>query len=253
MRNTAVARVSLVLAIAFVLSLWYCAQNSGAFYGDLPSPQGVARLLLSPWIFHSALPALAITLKSALLAVVIGVTAGVAVGLGIGLTRPFTDGFYDLFNSLRVVPVSVLIPLALSLFGLRRFVLPLLVLPVAAMMIANVVDAVSRANRGRRKLLSLYGISGVKYIRHILFFELLEVAVATLRIAIPFALTLEVAIDYFLHVDGGIGALISDEYQTPDHRAPMYAAIIVVAVTGLLIVRSLDATSSRTLAWKRDM
>lgn len=247
------SRISSVVVFTSVVAAWYAAHRYGAFYGSLPNPLEVSSALLSRWYLESMPGPLARTLSTWFCAVMTGGVLGFALGVIIGLTRPYSDGVYQLANALRTIPVTVLIPIALAVFGLNRFLLPLLILPVGMMMAANVSDAIQSANRSRQLLLTVYGVARHRYLRHVLLFEILDVVFATLRIAVPFALALEVAIDYFLHVNQGIGKLISEMYQAPGHEAQMYAVIISVALVGVLAVRIIDMVSRRALAWKRDM
>lgn len=69
---------------------------------------------------------------------------------------------------------------------------------------------------------------------------------------ITYALALQIAFEYFLQHTKGIGEWINRvEYGKGDnYLGNMYAAIFVVALFGILCIKSLDKISKHQLKWK---
>lgn len=191
------------------------------------------------------------TLTIVLSALVVGIPIGSVIGLAIGMGGQSFDGGYVLLNSFRSVPVTVLLPVFLAAFGLNGFLIPLLAVPVIAIMGANMTRAVRESTLNRRQLLELFEFGRLAYVRHVVPWDAADALFATLRTVIPLTFSIEVAVDYFLNFNQGIGTVISHGYQYPNQEAAMFAAIFVAAVVGISSIALVDISASRMLQWKR--
>lgn len=186
-------------------------------------------------------------------AAVIGVILGVPLGVFLAESKwRMGGGLYGSFAGLKAVPVTVLIPVFLTVFGLEQFVVPLVALPLVLNFCVNTAQAIAQVSHTRLRLLRSWSVSYSTYARHVLPFECLDSMLQTARVMLPFALALHVAVDYFLCIPNGLGCYVYQAYTYNDH-ARMYAAILVVGIIGLGLGEALDFTSRRLLGWKRDI
>lgn len=95
-------------------------------------------------------------------------------------------------------------------------------------------------------------IGRFNYVIHILFFETLETLFSTLRVMLTLALTLEVAFDYFLSMNKGIGDYIRSYYESyaSNKTTYIYAGILVISLCGILLVKALDLLTDKFMQWK---
>ena len=200
---------------------------------------------------HEAITGLGNTLALVALALLLGLIIGTLAGAALGIGGQTLIGGYHFLNALRSVPVTVLIPVFLATFGLQRFLVPLVALPVASIMGANLTRAIQEAAQTRRRLLSLYEFGNMAYLRHVLPWETADALFATLRTVVPFTLAIEVAIDYFMNINQGIGAVIYQNYQFPNNEPAMFAGILLVAALGIGTVSAIDRLGKWALRWKQ--
>lgn len=238
-------------AVVLILA-WEIAHQLQFAGGRFPSLAQVGRVLASFAELKPIAVAALHTLNLVLKALLLGGIAGYLLGLIIGVSFPYLNGPYHGFNALKSTPVTVLLPVFLSIFGLGGFLLPLLLLPITAIMATNVAESVVNTNDNRKAIIALYGVGNISYLRHVLVHELAEPVFSTLRVVVPFAIALEVAVDYFLNINKGLGTFISQSYQAPGKDAEMYAGIIVVSLLGIATVSIIDWLSRKTLIWKRE-
>lgn len=192
-----------------------------------------------------------VTLLSVVESLLLGGVLGIALGLYLGGSRWRLPGLYATLAAMKPVPVTVLIPVFLAVFGLDGFIVPIVALPILTNVSVNVAQAIRTCSVRRRALLRGWGIDGPAYIRHVLVYESLDCLLATACILVPFCLALNIALDYFLRVTDGLGSYVATGYE--QYRFDqMFAGIATVAAIGLLSSFALDVLSARSLQWKRE-
>jgi sulfonate transport system permease protein len=247
------AKISLVATAVGGLAIWQLVYAVGGMGGRLPSLWDVTRIFFRPEFLGDLGAAFLHTFLMLFQCLVLGTIAGYVLGVVIGAWPSQMHGPYHVANALRSVPVTVLLPVFLSTFGLRRFLLPMLLLPIICIMASNVSESVRNTSKQRRALLDVYRVRWRQYFAHVLTYETIEPVVATLRVVAPLALAIEIAVDYFLQSNQGLGTLIALAYQIPGREPRMFAGILVVAALGVLLVIAVDSIGTRALRWKRDM
>lgn len=239
-----------VLALSVLISLWEWAAYAGACGGRWPH--------LVP-VFVSIGDNAVALLEGALLTCIavacslaIGLVLGIPFGVYLASSRYRLFGMYEVVAAIRPLPVTVLIPVFIAVFGLDGFAVPLIAVPVVANVAVNAATAIRSCGRRRRALYASWEVGHLTYARHVLIFEVMESLAATMRIMIPYALAVHIALDYFLQSHNGLGAFVANAYQTYAY-APMFGGIFVVLGIGLLLTVGLDNLLARSLRWKRDM
>lgn len=178
----------------------------------------------------------------------ISIISGLALGFLIGTLK--LRLIYGLFLSLKSIPMTIFIPIYIRIFGVGDFILPLVATPSIIIIAVNVCEAIFRSDEIRTLQRKAMGISFLDYTKHILFWEILEVIIATIRVSIPSAMALLIALDYFLQARSGVGAELSSSasfYST--WRTLIFA--LPISLFTVACVWLLDRQAARLLAWKK--
>lgn len=231
--------------------VWEVLHASAFLQGRWPSLLAVLRQFADAGFLEDAGEGVLNTLWLVSRGLLIGLALGGGTGAVLGIGGRKAAGGYHALNALRAVPVTVLIPVFLGMFGLQSFLVPLVALPVASIMGANLAQAIQEAAQPRRRMLSLYGFGPRAYLRHVLPWETADALFATLRTVVPFSLAIEVAVDYFMNANQGIGAVIYRNYQYPGNEPAMFACILLVAFLGIGSVSLIDWLGRWVLEWKQ--
>ncbi len=246
-RNLRILKVLLALSVAAFL--WELAAFSGACSGRWPHIGPVLGSLFAD------IPALLLrsvsTIKSVSLSLTFGICLGFPLGVYLASERYRLSGLYEVVAATRPLPVTVLIPVFISAFGLDRFAVPLIAMPVVANVTVNVTTAVQSSGRGRRALLRSWDVPPAQYLRHVLLFEVMESIAATMRIMVPYALAVHIALDYFLQTSSGLGAYVAATYERYRFDQ-MFAGILVVLLIGFILTIGIDKFLIWCLRWKYD-
>lgn len=160
------------------------------------------------------------------------------------LVRGSQNILYFPASVFKSVPVSVFLPVFIVIFHLDYFVYPMLWLPVWAMVTVNIANSVLEMPRERVVQRRLLELRVWPYLRDIVFWETLDSLFATVRIAAPFCLTLQVALDYFLDVNDGLGAFIKTSNEGLQY-VQMHAGALVVCFLGFGLLVGTDELSAR--------
>lgn len=243
----------LLLAWAFpftLLGAWEFLAWAGFLQGRWPSVGTVVGELAADW--HGLLRATCATVWQVAQAAALGVLLGTPLGVLLAATKRKLGGVYATFAGLKAVPVTILIPVFLSVFGLELFIVPLVALPLLLNFSVNTAEAVAQASKTRLLLLRSWSVPHKVYLKHVLPFECLDALLQTARVMLPFAFALHIALDYFLCISEGLGCYVQSAHVRYEHGR-MYAAMLVVAVLGLCLGKGIDLVSKRLLLWKRDM
>ncbi len=243
------AVLGVLLPVAVALGIWELTAQAGLLGPRWPSLADVAAAV--PRIGWGGVVSMAITFREAIFAVFMGIVVGVPVGVVIGLMFKQLSGLYLLLTGMRAVPVTILIPVALVLFGIRGFLLPLIGLAVSLLVATDLAQSVRLANHQRYRLMRLWGMSRRTYVRHVLLYEILGSVLSNLRIVLPMALALHVALDYFLSTGGGIGRAVERLYST-NQLPDMYAHILAFGAVSVCFVLAVDIIAGRALAWQQE-
>lgn len=238
--------------IVFFVAIWQIVHYLHLFGDKLPSISSVLIAFYDLDVVIEILFAFCVTLGNVFASLVLGIFLGYLLGITIGETPKIRSFFYSYLNGIKAIPITVLLPLFIAAFGYKNFPIPIIALPITAIIAVNIAESCDKINVNRMSVAKLLSISKFNYWYHILRWETLDILFASLRIVITYALALQIAFEYFLQHTKGIGEWINRvEYGKGDnYLGNMYAAIFVVALFGILCIKSLDKISKHQLKWK---
>lgn len=244
----------IVINISLVIAIWILMRFPDSLSKVVPSPIDVAYVLFSNELYILIFR-LFTTLGYVLEALLISISVGYFFGMTCAFSKRLKSPLYTICNCIKSVPITIFTPVFITAFHLKDFVVPMICFPVSATICVNIANAAGSINSTRENIFDSLSVSKLHYCRHVLFWETLETLFATLRIVITYALTLEIAIEYFMENVMGIGQYIVSHYHgyAEDKYSYVYAGIIVASTAGLVFVKLLDKFSERILRWKIQM
>jgi len=239
------------IGLAVALLAWQLAAlaaNSVIFPTFTSSLAAVGELLTGPVLTNDILP----SIGRVLIGFAISAVLGIVVGLLLGYVRWLGDYCSAVLNFLRAVPMPLLIPAALALFGLGTSMVVAIVVSAAVWpVLLNAFDAARRIeplylDAGRN-----CGLRGPALFIRVLLPATLPSIFAGLRVALSVSLAVLVVAE-ILGATSGIGYFIQSAAQTFQVQQT-YAGVIILGILGWFFDTTFLFIEHRVLAWERGM
>jgi ABC-type nitrate/sulfonate/bicarbonate transport system permease component len=180
------------------------------------------------------------------LAIIIGIPAGLLIGVSRGL-RAFVLPYVNLVNA---VPMVAFVPLVVIALGIG------LTARVAVVFLFAISDVVLTTSSGVRyvsgdlvQMARSFGASRLFTLTRIVLPAALPGVMAGIRLGTGRAIVGMVAAELLL-VSVGLGSLIS-RYRGLFETASLYAAVLVLALTGIVLLEIVRRIERRVLHWQR--
>ena len=247
-------RVELALAwvapIIFVLSWELASRASVVNPTYFPAPSTVwgtaVDLLREDTIQHH----LWISLKRVLTGFALGVISGTLVGIVMGLSRKVQAALDGLLTALYMVPKLAILPLLLLIFGLGETPkIFMIAITIFFFMWLTTMAAFVSLPAGYDEAARSFGASRIQRLRHVDFPAALPAIFVGLRLNIGVAMLVVVSVEFVSSSDG-IGWLIWNSW-TLLAAAQMYAGIIAVSITGVVLTLIVRFIGKAVLPWTR--
>lgn len=179
------------------------------------------------------------------IAVLIGVPAGVIIGYFTSLYRAFEIPL-DFFRSL---PVTTLYPLFVLIFGIgHNSKIAMVVVACVFVIMLNTAYGVMQRKQVRTQVALLFGAGRFQLLREVLFWEALPQTLIGMRIALSYALIVEIVCEMFMGTQKGLGQRVFEAYNTY-FIVELYAIILLVGLTGYIINKLFVFGESRAVHW----
>ncbi len=250
-RREVARRAAGLLGLAVALGVWQgtaLALDTYVLPTFTASASVVGELVTGPVLTEDILPSVGRVLIGFMLAAVLGIV----LGLTLGSVRWLGDLCAPLMNFMRSVPMPLLIPAALVLFGLGgTMVIALIVSASTWPILLNSFDAVRRVEPLYVDTARMCGLRGPTLFWKVLLPATLPSIFAGLRVALSISLVVLVVAE-ILGASSGIGYRIQNAAQTFAITST-YAGVIVLACLGWLFDTTFLAVERRLLAWEQGM
>lgn len=153
------------------------------------------------------------------------------------LPNSLSRKFYIFLTGFSFLPVTILIPYAIRIFGLNLFIYPLLSLPVFLTTFASSYEAFQHANKHRLTLLINYNVKKIDFFWKVVFRESLPSMKTTMRQTLSLSFAIFIALDYFIENWSGLGSLLQRYYAKTSfgfiNHLYMFSTILVAALLGV--------------------
>ncbi|MBA3908939.1 MAG: ABC transporter ATP-binding protein [Rhodobacter sp.] len=210
----------------------------------LPSPGKVIETLVKDWAM--LFDALLVTLQITLMALAVAVVGGVGLAVLFNQSRFAEMSFYPYAVILQVTPVVSIAPLIFIYVDNRMAGLLLSAWIVAFFpILANTTLGLNSTDHNLRDLFRIYGASRWQRLRYLQLPSALPYFLGGLRIAGGLSLIGAIVAEYVAGT-GGIGSGLAFRILEASYRlnAPrMFAALLLIAVTGVVIFAGLSFLS----------
>ncbi|WP_415405050.1 ABC transporter permease [Tateyamaria sp. SN3-11] len=249
-----------VVVLVVMLVLWdrIVAWNDIPHY-ILPGPGLVFETLIKDWAI--LFDALLVTVQITLMALAVAVLGGVGLAILFTQSRWMEMSFYPYAVILQVTPIVAIAPLIFIYVDSRIAGLLLCAWLVAFFpVLSNTTLGLNSADHGLRDLFRIYGATRWQRLRYLQLPSALPYFLGGLRIAGGLSLIGAVVAEYVAGT-GGIGSGLAFRILEAGYRLNiprMFAALILIAATGVIIFACLSYLSHMLLrkwhesALKRD-
>ncbi len=214
----------------------------------LPRPGLVLETLIKDW--PMLFDALLVTLQITMMALAVAVIGGVGLAVAFTQSRLVEMSFYPYAVILQVTPVVSIAPLIFIYVDSRTAGLLICAWLVAFFpILANTTLGLNSADHNLRDLFRIYGATRWQTLRYLRLPSALPYFLGGLRIAGGLALIGAVVAEYVAGT-GGIGSGLAFRILEAGYRLNiprMFAALILIAVTGVVIFAGLSFLSHMLL------
>jgi ABC-type nitrate/sulfonate/bicarbonate transport system permease component len=242
LRNIAALWLFVVLAAVW----WVWSADSDSTY--FPPLADIVRQLYDLWIVGDAKSQLTASLQNFAFGYGIAAVAGVGCGALLWSLRPVQDAVSPYLYFLYVLPAPVLIPAAMTIFGIGP-AMKVVIIAFAAVWptLLNTLDGMRGVDPIKLDTARVLGLSGFRVVRSVVLPAALPQIVAGLRNSLQVAIILMV-VSELVASTSGIGFFILQAQQA-FAMLDMWTGIIVLAVIGSVLNLLFVAVESRVLFW----
>jgi ABC-type nitrate/sulfonate/bicarbonate transport system permease component len=246
--NTAAAR-TLTRAWLFVvlfLIWWFWSAGSTSLY--FPPLSSILKTLWTQWVTGPARAELSSSLEHLLAGYVIASVIGIGTGALLWSLRYLRDGTSPYIYFLYVLPAPVLVPAAMTLFGIG-FTMKVLLIAFAAVWptLLNTLDGMRGVDQVKLDTSRVLGVSRLGNVFRVVLPAAAPQIVAGLRNSLQVAIILMVVSEWEASTDG-IGYYIVNAQQSFDYVG-MWSGIIVLAIIGTVANLLFVVAENRLLHW----
>ena len=233
-----------------ILLAWQIAHSSGAFDSSLlPGP---AKTFVTLWKLvrgGDIWPHFWATLWRMSAGFGLATVFGVLFGLLLGVFKPLHEMFMPAVDFFRSTPVTTLYPVFVLLFGVKHLSkIAMVFWACFFVIILNSAYGVIRAGRLRSQMARLYGASRFQVFRWVTVFDALPQTMIGLRVAISYALIVEILCEMFMGSQYGLGQRVTEAFTTYAIDS-LYAMILITGVFGYLLNRLFIFLERRVVPW----
>jgi ABC-type nitrate/sulfonate/bicarbonate transport system permease component len=250
-RRWAETGLAWIAPIMFLLG-WEIASRSGwidSAYFPAPSHvlAKVAQLASEGVLWTN----LSISLERVLAGFILGVVVGTAVGMVMGMSRLVRAALDGLLTAMYMIPKLAIFPILLLIFGLGETPKVLMIgITIFFFTWLQTMAAFSTTPRGYEEAARSFGASRFQQILHVEFPSALPAMMNALRLNIGVAMLMVVSIE-FVSAREGIGWLIWSSWSLLATEQ-MYAGIITVSTTGVLLTMAVKLLGKWLVPWASD-
>lgn len=246
MRAVKRAGYLLGLPVLLIAIWWLLTLNSDNFF--VPSPGEVISTFVDVWVGDrvaaDVLPSVGRLLAGLSLAIVLGLV----LGLLIGSVRWLRELVEPLFEFLRAIPATIIVPILLLLIGLNDAAkIAVIVIGCVWPVLLNTVEGVRAVDSVLSDTARVYGVTGVSRVRYLVIRAASPQMMAGIRQSLSIGLILMVVSEMFAASDGLGFAII--QFQRIFAIPEMWSGIILLGLLGVALAAVFTLVQSRVLAW----
>jgi sulfonate transport system permease protein len=225
---------------------WFWSASSKSLYW--PPLSSILKSLWTQWVTGPARAELASSLEHLLVGYVIAGLVGIGIGALLWSLRYLRDATSPYLYFLYVLPAPVLVPAAMTLFGIG-FTMKVVLIAFAALWptLLNTLDGMRGVDQVKLDTSRILGVSPLGSVFRVVLPAAAPQIVAGLRNSLQVAIILMVVSEWEASTDG-IGYYIVNAQQSFDYVG-MWSGIIVLAIIGTVANLLFVTAENRVLHW----
>ena len=237
-------RVWLFIVLFVVWWVWSAGSKSLYF----PPLESIAKALWTQWVTGPARAELASSIEHLIAGYAIAGAAGIGLGMALWSARYAREATSPYLYFLYVLPAPVLVPAAMTLFGIG-FSMKVVLIAFAATWptLLNTLDGMRGVDAFKLDTATVLGLPGWRNALQVVVPAAGPQIVAGLRNSLQVAIILMVVSEWEASTDG-IGYYISSAQQSFDYVG-MWSGIIVLAIIGIAANLLFVLDENRVLPW----
>jgi sulfonate transport system permease protein len=234
------------LFAVLIVTWWVWSAGSKSLY--FPPLSSILRTLWDQWVTGPARSELASSLEHLVVGYAIAAVAGVGLGVLLWSLRYAREATQPYVYFLYVLPAPVLVPAALTLFGIG-FTMKVVLIAFAAVWptMLNTLDGMRGVDQVKLDTARVLGLSRGRRVFEVVLPAAGPQIVAGLRNSLQVAIILMVVSEWEASTDG-IGYYLVNAQQSFDYVG-MWSGIIVLAIIGTVANLLFVAVENRLLHW----
>lgn len=234
-----------LFAVLF-LAWWLWSTGSKSLY--FPPLSSILKAVWDQWVTGPARAELSSSLEHLLVGYGIAAVAGIGLGAALWSLRYAREATAPYLYFLYVLPAPVLVPAALTLFGIG-FTMKVVLIAFAALWptLLNTLDGMRGVDAVKLDTSKVLGLSRARNVFQVVMPAASPQIVAGLRNSLQVAIILMVVSEWEASSDG-IGYYLSNAQQSFDYTG-MWSGIIVLAIIGIVANLLFVAAENRALHW----
>jgi sulfonate transport system permease protein len=234
------------LFIVFFGVWWFWSAGSKNLY--FPPLESIVKALWTQWATGPARAELASSLEHLIVGYVIAACLGIGIGAALWSLRYAREATSPYLYFLYVLPAPVLVPAALTLFGIG-FTMKVVLIAFAAMWptLLNTMDGMRGVDTVKLDTSKSLGLPRWRNLLQVVLPAAAPQIVAGLRNSLQVAIILMVVSEWVASTDG-IGYYIVNAQESFDY-VDLWSGIIVLAIIGVVANLLFVAVENRVLYW----
>ncbi|MGH3214034.1 MAG: ABC transporter permease [Trebonia sp.] len=234
------------LFAVFFLVWWLWSTGSKSLY--FPPLSSILKAVWDQWVTGPARAELSSSLEHLVVGYAIAAVAGIGLGIALWSLRYAREATAPYLYFLYVLPAPVLVPAALTLFGIG-FTMKVVLIAFAALWptLLNTLDGMRGVDAVKLDTSKVLGLSRARNVFQVVLPAASPQIVAGLRNSLQVAIILMVVSEWEASSDG-IGYYLSNAQQSFDYTG-MWSGIIVLAIIGIVANLLFVAAENRALRW----
>lgn len=233
-----------------LVAFWIIAHKSGFFNTTLlPDFFETAKHLYNLIFTGNIVADFSQTIIRMSIGFAIATALGVPFGILIGYFSPLFKMFEIPLDFFRSLPVTTLYPLFVLIFGIgHNSKIAMVVAACVFVITLNTAYGVIQRKPVRTQMAQLFGASRIQLLKEVVFWEALPQIFIGLRIAVSYALIVEIVCEMFMGTQKGLGQRVFEAYNTY-LIVELYAIVLLVGFTGYLINKFFVFVETHVVHW----
>lgn len=250
-RNRRLVELGLTVAAPMLLLIvWEILSRSGAIDSRFwPAPSSLWEVTIEMFRDGDLAHDIQISVMRILAGLVLGSVPGIALGLAMGLFWPIRALLMPLATAIYAVPKIAVLPFVIIAFGLgESSKLVTIALSIVFLVALSTMSGVLEIDKSLRDVARNFGASPWQLFTTVAFPGALPAIFSGLRLALGFALVVNIGTEFVI-ADDGLGHMIWSSYQTLRIRQ-MYVGLVITGILGWILTLGLSMIETFAMPWR---